>query len=183
MIIGIDEAGRGAWAGPLIVGAVGLGAATIAGLRDSKLLSRTRRERLNYHINLEAAYVGIGAASPREIDRLGLTRATRLAIKRSLAKADKYSKIIIDGKFNFLKDNARVDTLVRADTLIAEVMAASIIAKVYRDNYMITQSDEFPGYSFASNVGYGTAAHRLAIARNGLNKLHRRTYKPLRPYA
>lgn len=182
MIIGVDEVGRGAWAGPLIVGAVGLGGTTVEGLRDSKILSRASRERLNSEIHSIATYIGIGSASAGEIDRLGLSSATRLAIERALAKLRTYSKIIIDGKFNFLPDNPKSETLVRADSLIAEVMAASIVAKVFRDNYMIAIDEEYPGYGFARNVGYGTAMHRLAIARIGSNKLHRRTYKPLQAY-
>jgi ribonuclease HII len=182
MIVGIDEVGRGAWAGPLVVGAVLLGGAAIEGLTDSKKLTKKQRELLDLEIRQKALAIGLGWVSARHIDQIGLTQALRVASERAIAHIrHDYAEIIIDGTFAFL-DDPRVSVLPKADLLVPSVSAASIVAKVARDNYMRHIDDVFPGYRFTSHVGYGTAAHRKAIDELGTSPLHRLTYAPLVQY-
>jgi ribonuclease HII len=179
-IIGIDEVGRGSWAGPLVVGAVIL-SRPIDGLKDSKLLSAKQRQRLNGLIYAEAQAIGLGWVSAAEIDRLGLTRSIRLAIKRALKQIKiKYNQIIIDGNINYLSDNPLAKAIIKADVNIAAVSAASIVAKVARDSYMSKAAEIYKGYGFETHVGYGTASHLIALNQLGVCLLHRRSYKPIR---
>lgn len=186
MILGIDEVGRGPWAGPLVIGAVVLGGATIDGLTDSKKLTKKRRDELDIIIREQADGYGLGWVSAAEIDEIGLSAALVLATKRAVDQITvPYHEIIIDGTINFLKDTSKgqyVTTLKKADLLIPSVSAASIIAKVARDNYMTEQADIYPEYKFAAHVGYGTAAHRLAIEQHGITPLHRLSFAPLQKY-
>ncbi len=186
MILGIDEVGRGPWAGPLVVGAVVLGGATIDGLTDSKKLSKKRREELDKIIREQAASYGIGWVSAQEIDELGLSEALNVATRRAVEQIEtSYHEIIIDGTINFLAGTAKgryVTTMKKADLLVPSVSAASIIAKVARDNYMTEQDKVYDGYKFASHVGYGTALHRAAIERLGVTPLHRLSFAPLQKY-
>ena len=186
MILGIDEVGRGPWAGPLVVGAVVLGTASIEGLTDSKKLTKKKREALDILIRRDAAGYGLGWVPAHEIDEIGLSAALRLATIRAVEQVKTpYHEIIIDGTINFLKETTKgqyVTTLAKADLLIQCVSAASIIAKVARDNYMASQDSVYPGYSFRSHVGYGTAAHRSSIDRLGVTPLHRLSFAPLHKY-
>ena len=189
MILGIDEVGRGPWAGPLVIGAVVLGG-EIEGLTDSKKLSAARRKQLSAEIHEKAAAVGLGWVHADEIDAVGLGKALQLACERAVKEVDKqgvaYHEIIIDGTINLLKDTAKgafVTTLKKADLLIPSVSAASIVAKVARDEYMAAQDDEYPEYGFATHVGYGTAKHRAAIDKHGVTPLHRLSFAPLVKYA
>jgi ribonuclease HII len=176
--VGIDEVGRGCLAGPLVIGAVIL-AEDIPGLKDSKLLSRTQREKLLVEINLWSEAYALGWVSASEIDKLGLTRATTLAIERALKDINvDYDEIIIDGSVNFLKDNPKVKTLIKADNLIPAVAAASILAKCARDNYMSEQAIIYPHYGFDKHVGYGTKAHLESLKTYGIYELHRLSFKP-----
>ena len=186
MILGIDEVGRGPWAGPLVVGAVVLGGATIGGLTDSKKLTKKRRDALDVVIREQADAYGLGWVDANEIDEIGLSAALVLATKRAVEQIKvPYHEIIIDGTINFLKDTSKgqyVTTLKKADLLIPSVSAASIIAKVARDNYMAEQDTIYPGYKFGSHVGYGTAVHRAAIEEHGVTPLHRLSFAPLSKY-
>ncbi len=181
--VGIDEVGRGPWAGPLVVGAVLLGDAVIEGLTDSKKLSKVRREALAANIIEQAAAYGIGWVDAAEIDEFGLSESLKLATRRALEQITiPYHGIIIDGTVNFLADTGKgpyVTTMKKADLLIASVSAASIIAKVARDDYMAEQSEHYPGYGFEDHVGYGTAKHRMAISEHGVTPLHRRSFAPI----
>jgi len=183
MILGIDEVGRGPWAGPLVIGAVVLGGAEIEGLTDSKKLSKKRRDELDPLIREKAAGFGLGWVSAAEIDDIGLSEALKLATIRAVEQITvPYHEIMIDGTINFLKETSKgrfVTTLPKADLLIPSVSAASIIAKVARDNYMAEQDAVYSGYNFASHVGYGTAAHAAAIAEHGVTPLHRRSFAPI----
>jgi ribonuclease HII len=182
MIVGIDEVGRGAWAGPMVVGAVLLGDVTISGLTDSKLLSKKRREQFDLEIRQKAIAIGLGWVSAKQIDEIGLSQALKLAARRALAHIqDEYQEIIIDGTIALI-DDPRVTLLKKADLLIPTVSAAAIIAKVARDNYMKHLDEVFPGYAFTGHVGYGTAAHRGAIEKLGVTPLHRLSYAPLAQY-
>jgi ribonuclease HII len=179
LILGIDEVGRGSLAGPLVVGAVALDL-EIKGLKDSKLLTKKRRENLANDIYLQAKYCGLGWASNQEIDSIGLTNSLKLAASRSVAKLSiKIDKIIIDGVINLLPDYDS-QLLIKADNCIPAVSAASIIAKVARDNYMISLEEVFPEYGFKTNVGYGTKNHLLAINKFGPTKYHRISFNPLK---
>lgn len=186
MILGIDEVGRGPWAGPLVIGAVVLGGAEIEGLTDSKKLTKKRRDELDVIIRRDAAGYGLGWVDASELDKIGLSAALVLATKRAVEQVKApYHEIIIDGTINFLKDTSKaqyVTTLKKADLLIPSVSAASIIAKVARDNYMIEQGNLYPEYKFSSHVGYGTAAHRSAIDLHGVTPLHRLSFAPLAKY-
>ena len=186
MILGIDEVGRGPWAGPLVVGAVVLGEKSVEGLTDSKKLTKKKRDALDSLIRRDAAGFGLGWVPAHELDEIGLSAALRLATIRAVEQVKApYHEIIIDGTINFLKETAKgkyVTTLPKADLLIQSVSAASIIAKVARDNYMTLQDVAYPGYGFGSHVGYGTAAHRLAIDALGVTPLHRLSFAPLKKY-
>ena len=186
MILGIDEAGRGPWAGPLVVGAVVLGGARIEGLNDSKKLTKKRREELYTQIKQQATSAA-GWVSAQELDDMGMSAALRLATRRAVEKiAVPYHEIIIDGTINFLADTSKggyVTTLPKADSLIPSVSAASIVAKVERDRYMAELDERHPGYGFAKHAGYGVAAHRAAIERLGVTPEHRLSFSPLQKYA
>ncbi len=189
MIVGIDEVGRGPWAGPLVTGAVVLGT-EIEGLTDSKKLSAKRRSELAEEIHAKALGVGLGWVEATEIDTLGLGSALEVACRRAvetleLAYPGAYSEIIIDGTINFLKNTGKgayVTTMKKADLLIPSVSAASIVAKVARDTYMEEQDILYPLYGFKSHVGYGTALHRAAIEKYGVTPLHRLSFAPLAKY-
>jgi len=184
MIVGIDEVGRGCWAGPVVAGAVLLPEPnTIPGLKDSKKLSKKQREKLDAEIRVGAASYGIGWVSAEELDEIGLTAAVGLAMHRALEQVrGNYSKIVVDGNYNYLADNPQAETLVGADNLVPAVSAASIIAKVARDRFMADAAVQYPGYGFEAHVGYGTAAHLLALKQQGLCILHRRSFKPIQAY-
>lgn len=180
VIVGVDEVGRGAWAGPLVVGAVILSDANvIKNLKDSKVLSKSRRQTLSQIIHDQAVGVGLGWVTSIEVDDLGLTKATTLAINRAIEKLPEYDEIIIDGHINYLAENVKARCLIDADALLPCVSAASIAAKVARDDYMADLDKKYPGYGFDSNVGYGTAKHRQAIDELGLCPEHRLSFKPL----
>ncbi len=180
-IVGIDEAGRGSWAGPVVAAAVVLGDCSIPGLTDSKKLSNLKRVQLAALIRKHALASGVGWASHAEVDAFGLTKAVAQAMARALSQIQcAYDKVIIDGNYNFLPDATNVKTIVKADLLIPDVSAASILAKVARDTHMQGEAVRFPGYRFDRHVGYGTAQHIQEINDHGICEIHRRTYKPLR---
>ena len=194
MILGIDEVGRGPWAGPLVVGAVILGGAEIDGLDDSKKLTKKRREALDVEIREKAAVWALGWVSAQELDDIGMSEALRLATRRAVEQIQAqcrqqnlaFSEIIIDGKVNFLHGTALeryVTVMAKADGLVPSVSAASIVAKVARDQFMAEQDVVYPGYGFKSNAGYGVAKHRAAIERLGVTPLHRLSFAPLAKYA
>lgn len=183
--VGIDEVGRGCWAGPLVAGAVILPAnfhledCPLA-LRDSKKLSKKQRDMAAAWIRENAAAAGLGWVWPAEIDEHGLTWAVKTAMERAFAEvgAD-YDEIIIDGNVNYFADNPKAQAVVKADDTVPSVSAASIIAKVARDNYMAELGEQYAGYGFDKHVGYGTAAHVAALKALGVSDVHRRSYKPI----
>lgn len=178
-IVGIDEVGRGCWAGPVVAGAVILDS-VVDGLRDSKQLSKKQREKLVPKIQLAASVIGIGWARPSEVDRVGLTAAVGLAMRRALEQiTTDYDEIIIDGNFNFLADNPKARAVIKADDSVPAVSAASIIAKVERDKFMARMSAKYPDYGFDKHVGYGTALHHERLKLYGVSDLHRRSFKPV----
>lgn len=197
MILGIDEVGRGPYAGPLVIGACILGdwqnsenAEWIEKLTDSKKLSAKRREELYVLIKEKALAAAIGWVSSAEIDEIGLSEALRLATRRAVEQIQKtevpFSEIIIDGTMNFLagtKLEKYVSTLKKGDFLVKEISAASILAKVERDKYMAELDAVYPEYGFGKHVGYGTAAHQKAMEEFGLTPEHRRSFRPVREIA
>ncbi len=181
MIVGIDEVGRGAWAGPLVVGAVVLGNQEIPGLTDSKKLSPKKRAEFAKIIREQAASIGLGWVSAENIDKYGLAKALKIAAQLALKEITaEYDEIIIDGTIRLI-DDPRVLTLKQADLLVPSVSAASIVAKVARDYYMSEVAhQEFPNYLFNKHVGYGTADHHAALKAHGISKLHRRSFAPVK---
>lgn len=187
VILGIDEVGRGPWAGPLVVGAVILDTtAETLELTDSKQLSPKKRKLLAPLIYEQAQAAATGWVSAQELDQYGLSAslklATRRAVKQILATNTPFSEIIIDGTVNFLQGTPLADhvtTLKKADSLIKAVSAASIIAKVARDSYMIDLAAQYPEYGFESHVGYGTAQHQAALLQYGVCPEHRRSFRPI----
>lgn len=185
LILGIDEVGRGAWAGPLVVGAVVLEQGSmIEGLDDSKKLSKKRREELNVIIKNKAKAIGIGWVDAKTIDQIGLSASLKLSAERALAQIPKgvihdLQQIIIDGTVKLI-DDRRAITMIKADGKIKAVSAGSIVAKVARDHYMTKLSKVFTGYDFSSHVGYGTSAHSTELSRLGAIKgIHRKSFAPI----
>lgn len=185
--LGIDEVGRGPLAGPLVVGAVILPEEErewYKELKDSKKLSAKKREKLSDMIMAEAA-AGLGWVSNIELDEMGISEALRLATRRAVKAVQKFhapfSQIVIDGKVNFLKDTPLeeyVSVMIKADDLIREVSAASIVAKVARDKYMCGLAGKYSEYGFEKHMGYGTVFHRKAIEEFGICPEHRRSFEP-----
>ncbi len=182
IIVGVDEVGRGCWAGPLVAGAVILDVGKpMRGLRDSKELDKLQRQKLAARIYKKALVWGLGWVAPSEIDELGMTDATSLAMRRAVGQlASDYDEIIIDGIVNYLKDDPRAKAVVKADSSVPVVSAASIIAKVARDEYMIKISADYPDYGFDRHVGYGTRLHQERLKLHGVSRLHRHSFKPVR---
>ena len=154
-------------------------------LRDSKKLSAKKREVLNEVILKGAIATGLGWVSAVELDEVGISEALRIATSRAVKSVQglhaPFSQIVIDGKVNFLKGTPLekyVSVMVKADDLIREVSAASIIAKVARDKYMVEIAEKYPEYGFDKHVGYGTAFHRKAIEEFGVCPEHRRSFEP-----
>ncbi len=179
-IAGVDEAGRGPWAGPVVAAAVILNPTAIpTGLNDSKQLSTARRDALFPQI-IAAAHVGIGEASVAEIDRLNIRQATHLAMTRALAALPiAPSTALIDGN-DAPKLACNVCTLIKGDSLSLSIAAASIIAKVTRDRLMHILAQSHAGYGWERNMGYGTAGHATAISQFGVTLHHRRSFAPIR---
>ena len=188
-VIGCDEVGRGAIAGPVAVGIcvvdVSIGAMP-EGLRDSKLLSEKRREALAPLAASWALFSAVGLATAKEVDEVGIIAALGLAGKRALLSLHeagalvRESVILLDGSHDWLtpalQSPVRVITRVKADRDCASVAAASVVAKVHRDRLMIDAHDSTPGYGWSSNKGYGSAGHFAAIAQLGATDFHRRTW-------
>ena len=177
---GIDEAGRGSWAGPVVAAAVILPYNhVLEGLNDSKKISRIKREFLFNQISKSYDY-GIGFSSSKEIDRYNILEATFLAMKRAIFDLKELpKKALIDG--NRLPKNFPVEakSVIKGDEKIPSISAASIIAKVTRDKYMKKMSLIYPGYGWEKNFGYGVKKHSLSIKKLGLTPIHRYSFKPI----
>ena len=180
LVCGIDEVGRGAWAGPTTVAAVIPPPTHLRGVRDSKMLSRAQRERAAGDVRRWAVAIGIGHASHEECDELGMTRALRAAGLRALRElADQGyepDRVILDGNHDYLGLGDRVTTVIRGDATSLAVASASVVAKVTRDQLMREEAEHFPPYGFESNVGYPAPVHKAALAAYGPSVIHRRSW-------
>jgi ribonuclease HII len=179
LVAGVDEAGRGPWAGPVVAAAVILDRRNFpAGLNDSKKLSEAARTRLS--AELLGQWHGIGIASVAEIDTLNIHWATMLAMERAVAALGVApAHVLVDG--NRLPRWPHAATaIIKGDGRSLSIAAASIIAKVTRDRMMVALDAEFPGYGWAANKGYGTAAHQRGLAEYGVTPHHRRSFAPIR---
>jgi ribonuclease HII len=179
LVCGIDEAGRGPWAGPVVAAAVVLDPGDIpAGLDDSKKLTEAQREALMEPI-LRTARVGIGIAEAEQIDRDNILQATLWAMARALDAIGGADLALIDGnRAPLLPCPAK--TIVKGDSRSLSIAAASIVAKVTRDRIMAGHDATYPLYGFARHKGYGTAFHRQALLRHGPTPLHRRSFAPIK---
>ncbi len=184
-VAGLDEVGRGPWAGPVYAAAVVLPNCPdvleiLSGVRDSKRLSAKRRELLLQQIVGLALAVGIGAADVDEVDALGIVPATRLAMQRALVQLDAPPQALILDAIRLPQIPLPQCAFPRADALCLSVAAASIVAKVARDHWMVETAEVvYPGYGFAQHKGYGTRQHQAALDRLGVCPLHRRSFRPI----
>ena len=184
-IAGLDEAGRGAWAGPVMAAAVILPieradlAQSLEGVRDSKQMTPIQREIWAPCIQQVAITFGLGVVSAREVDKLGLIAATRLSMKRALGDlCEPPEHLLID--YMHLPDVMLPQTAItKGDVLSLSIAAASVIAKVTRDHAMIAMDTRYPGYGFSRHKGYGTSEHHAALHRLGPYPTHRLSYKPV----
>lgn len=183
LIMGVDEVGRGCLAGPVVAAAVILDK-PIQGLRDSKKLTKLKRQELDIQIRNNALAFGIGWTEIDDINKHGLTYSVTKAMKNAVKEIKiNYHKTIIDGNYNYLPEQPNVELMIKADDKIMSVSAASIIAKVFRDNWMTKMSVKFPNYGFDKHVGYGTKYHLKQIDKYGPCDQHRMFYKPLLKFA
>jgi len=177
VVVGMDEVGRGAWAGPCTIAAVVAGAEPLDGVRDSKALSPTRRVKAADAIRAWSPGIGVGHASAQECDALGMTRALRLAGQRALAALELQDivpdHVLLDGSHDFLSLGDRCTTVVKGDAKSLAIAAASVIAKTTRDALMVEMAEHFPAYGFERNAGYGAPVHRQALAAYGPTTIHR----------
>jgi len=184
-IAGLDEAGRGAWAGPVCAAAVALPLDQpdllhrLEGVRDSKTLTPLQRERLFPVILKTAQAVGVGWGQPSQVDALGVVAATRAAMASALDALDGGVDALLIDHLPLPDVQLPQDVFDKADLHSLTVAAASIVAKVERDRLMIQMDGEYPGYGFAQHKGYGTRAHREALVRLGPTRLHRMSWQPL----
>jgi ribonuclease HII len=186
LVAGLDEAGRGSWAGPVVAGAVVLPLShnrleqALDGVRDSKQLNPLERERLYEVIQTEALAVGVGMVPPDQIDELGIVPATKEAMALAIARLPSPPDFLL---IDFLK-LARLDypqkSIVHGDALSFSIAAASIVAKVSRDRFMVELDGQHPGYGFAGHKGYGTPQHRAALDHLGPSPIHRFSYAPVK---
>jgi ribonuclease HII len=189
VIVGLDEVGRGAWAGPVSVGVavIPAGVSPPKGLRDSKLVPEEEREALFPRVASWCVDWSVGHAGPDECDQWGMTVALRLAAQRALAGLTCTPDIILmDGAFDYVTEpgeggacaveNTEVRTLVRGDLTCTSIAAASIVAKVTRDRMMRDLSESFPPFDFDRNKGYPSPTHQTALAGCGLTSIHRRSW-------
>ncbi len=180
LVAGVDEAGRGPLAGPVVAAAVILDERQpIAGLADSKKLTALRRERLFDEIRAKALCCSIAQASVEEIDRLNILQATLLAMRRAVQGLRlKPALVQVDGNRLPVLD-IPAQAIVKGDALVPAISAASILAKVHRDRWCAEVHAQYPQYGFDAHKGYGTAAHLQALRAHGASPLHRRSFAPV----
>ena len=181
LVAGVDEAGRGPLAGPVVAAAVILDAKRpIAGLADSKVLAPARRQVLAQAIKQRALCWAVGRAEVADIDRLNILQASLLAMRRAVETLDIVPDLVLIDGNRAPSLACRVKTVIKGDATVPSVQAASILAKVARDAEMFTLDKAFPGYGFSRHKGYPTATHLLALAIFGVSPVHRRSFGPVR---
>jgi len=188
-IAGVDEAGRGAWAGPVVASAVILPleqanlTEQLTGLDDSKKLTAIRRAEMFSQIQQVALAIGIGYQQAPEIDTHNILQATRLAMVQAIQQLTPPPDYLLLDYVRLATTNLPQQAFAKADSISLSVAAASIIAKVTRDQLMITLAEQYPAYGFERHKGYGTAYHRQALAKHGPLPIHRMSFKPLHRFA
>ncbi|MDD2487334.1 MAG: ribonuclease HII [Candidatus Gracilibacteria bacterium] len=198
IMVGIDEAGRGSWAGPVVAAVFGFDPKfndnldVIRKLKDSKKLSAKKRKEISEELkNLKKekkVYFGIGEASSKIIDKINIRNANKMAMERAISNfflsmsEENISKILVDGNDNYKFKNTSLKTeyIIRGDDLVDEIKAASIIAKVYRDELMVELGKKYKKHFFGIHKGYGTKKHQLALDEFGVTPIHRKSYKPIK---
>lgn len=180
VVVGIDEVGRGSWAGPVTVAAVVAPSEHLSGIRDSKLLTPAERAVAAQRVRGWARAIGVGHASHDECDEAGMTEALRRAARRALAclasQGFEPDRVILDGKHDYLGRPGRVTTVVKGDQTVLSVAAASVVAKVVRDEMMAAEAEHYPPYGFDTNRGYPAPLHKCALAAYGPSAIHRRSW-------
>lgn len=177
VVAGLDEVGRGAWAGPLTIAAVVLPRdRRVYGVRDSKQLTEARREQLFDRVTGWCEAVGVGHVAHDECDAIGMSEAQRLAARRALGSLGVVPDVVlVDGPWDFVGSGA-VETIVKGDTVCLSIAAASIVAKVTRDRIMRAAADSYPAFDFDRNKGYPCPRHKIALKGYGPTPLHRRSW-------
>lgn len=180
VVVGIDEVGRGSWAGPVTVAAVVPAPEHLRGIRDSKALTPVERTRAATAVREWALAVGVGHATHEECDELGMTEAQRRAASRALLQIEMQGftvdRILLDGNHDYLRDAKRVRTIIKGDSSTLSIAAASVVAKVTRDAMMTEEAEHFPAYAFESNKGYPSPTHKHALNGYGPTTIHRRSW-------
>lgn len=178
-IAGLDEAGRGAWAGPLVAAAVILPPKVrLVGLKDSKQLTAKQRNRLFLKIADRAVSWSVGLSSEKIIDQKGLTFANLWAMEQAIAKLDLRPDYLLIDAFKLPRINIEQEAIIRGDQQVYSIAAASIVAKVFRDNLLKRLDRAFPQYNFHKHKGYGTKEHYEMILKHGPCELHRQSFRP-----
>jgi ribonuclease HII len=185
VVAGLDEAGRGAWAGPVMAGAVVLPARTdlravLSGVRDSKLMTAIQRDFWAERIKEESLVWAVGDASHEEIDALGILPATRLAMQRAVKSLTPPAQHLLIDALRLPQCTLPQLSMFKGESQSLSIAAASVLAKTTRDAWMIRMEDIHPGFGFARHKGYGTAQHRSALANLGPCAIHRKTFMPMR---
>ena len=186
-IAGVDEAGRGAWAGPVSAGAVILPqrpdlADRLSGVRDSKQMTVLQRTCWAEKIRSLACAWGVGFSSSEEIDALGIVPATRLAMRRAIEQLAPVPQHLLVDAVRLPEIDLPQQALIKGDAYVLSIAAASVLAKTARDALMIELDGSYPGYSLARHKGYGTAIHRAAVEHLGPCPIHRRSFAPIRAF-
>jgi len=187
-VCGIDEVGRGCWAGPIVAGAVIFGAKVnitakeLWQINDSKKITPKKREQLAEFIIHNAKHWGIGFVVSKELDKIGLSKANALAMERAVQNlGNKPDFCLIDG--NVIRKSPVIGlfkNIIKGDTISISIAAASIIAKVFRDKLMSSVDEQYPEYGFMKHKGYGTNMHRKSILKNGILPIHRKSFAPIK---
>ncbi|MEZ4669077.1 MAG: ribonuclease HII [Anaerolineae bacterium] len=185
-VLGLDEAGRGTWAGPVVAAAVCLPPErddlpeVLLGVRDSKQMTPRQRANLVDTIQRTALAWGVGSASATEIDEIGIVPATRLAMRRALEATQHEPDVLLIDALRWPEIDIPQQSIVKGDSLSLSIAAASILAKVWRDKHMQEIDIAYPQFGFAHHKGYGTARHQRALNQYGVCPEHRRTFAPIR---
>lgn len=181
LIAGVDEAGRGAWAGPVVAAAVILPQKRIYNIRDSKLLDKEKRRKLYKEICEKSKDFGIGIVSHKEVDRKGISYASKLAMNKALESLSLKPEFVLVDAFEIeLYKKAPQKAIVYGDSICLSIAAASILAKVTRDTLLIKMHRHYPEYGFDRHKGYGTELHRERLSEFGPCEIHRRSYMPVK---